>query len=471
MMIVHGSILTMDKRRRIIEDGAVCIDDRRILDVGTSEELLGFYEAKCVIDARKKVVMPGLIDTHGHPFGLIKAIGEHVDTKDWVRMRHFSEFRGQNEESFYIEGLLSAIERLKFGTTFGLTLFNRVDDPVFASMNAEAVQKVGIRGIIAIGPLLDRWPKIFSKWEKDNRFDRLVDLDEIYKVCERFLTKWPKKDKNKVFGWLGTSNLGSIKESEKITVDAHMELSQMAHEFDVGITTHASGGDVEQSYKNYNILGPNTLLVHCPGLSDKEIQLLKITDTNVSHNPSVIGFMASSSTDGPTWPPIVEMIDSGIIVGLGTDGPSGRITTFDMFREIKLAMMIQRLRMRDRWVMPPGKVLEMATVDAARVLGMETEIGSLEPGKRADIIIVDMYKPHLVPIYMIPYRLTYEAQGQDVDTVIVDGEVIMENRVVKTVDEEMVLEQAQNEAERIIEKCGLGPYMKLAKNFWGQTRY
>jgi cytosine/adenosine deaminase-related metal-dependent hydrolase len=173
----------------------------------------------------------------------------------------------------------------------------------------------------------------------------------------------------------------------------------------------------------------------------------------------------------PTWPPIFEMIDSGVTVGLGTDGPSGRITTFDMFREIKVAMMMQRLRKGNRWVMPPGKVLEMATIDAAKCIGLDAEIGSLETGKKADITIINMYKPHLVPIYMVPYRLAYEAQGQDVDTVIVNGEIIMENRIVKTCDEELILEQAQGEAEKLIDRCDLSPFMQLPDNFWSHSTY
>jgi cytosine/adenosine deaminase-related metal-dependent hydrolase len=181
--------------------------------------------------------------------------------------------------------------------------------------------------------------------------------------------------------------------------------------------------------------------------------------------------MASSYVGGPTFPPIVEMIDAGIKTGLGTDGPTGRITNFDMFKEINVGMMLQRIRLQNRYVMPPGKLLEMATIDAAKVVHMEKEIGSLEKGKKADIILIDMFKPHLVPIYMIPYRLTYETQGQDVDTVIVDGKILMEKREVKTVDEKDVLERAQIEAETVIEKCGLHPWLDLAKNFWGQSRY
>jgi len=168
--------------------------------------------------------------------------------------------------------------------------------------------------------------------------------------------------------------------------------------------------------------------------------------------------------------PVVELLDAGVTVGLGTDG-SAPDRTFDIFSDMRMAQALQRHHFHDSSYMPPGKVLEMATIDAAKALGIGNEIGSIEAKKRADIILVNMNKPHLTPRFMIPHRVVYEAYGHDVDTVIVDGKIIMEDRVVKTVNEEEMLDQAQRVAEEVVEQNSLEKYLEITKGFWGYSKY
>jgi cytosine/adenosine deaminase-related metal-dependent hydrolase len=167
---------------------------------------------------------------------------------------------------------------------------------------------------------------------------------------------------------------------------------------------------------------------------------------------------------------VPELLDAGVIVMLGSDGTAPD-RSYDMFRHMSLCMHYHRRHFQDTSYLPPGKVLEMATIDAAQALGRDSEIGSLEPGKRADLILVDMFKPHLYPLNMPVYRIAYFVNGADVDTVVVDGKVLMEGRKVLTMNEADVLEFAQRETEAMLDRTGFRHLTELPPKFWGHSRY
>ena len=240
------------------------------------------------------------------------------------------------------------------------------------------------------------------------------------------------------------------------------EIRELADETGRGILAHGGGGIIKSALE-LGLLGPDVVLAHCGGLSMEEINILKRTGTSVSHCPRARSIMRRRC-------PVVELLDAGVTVALGSDG-SAPDRTFDMFTDMRTAQTLQRHHFHDASYMPPGKVLEMATIDAAKALGLEREIGSLEAGKRADIILVNLKKAHTTPIFMVPHRVVYEADGHDVDTVIVDGEIVMENRTVRTVNEGKVLEQAQRVALETVESNDLEKYMVLPEGFWGRSKY
>ena len=181
------------------------------------------------------------------------------------------------------------------------------------------------------------------------------------------------------------------------------------------------------------------------------------------HNPSAIFSILGRC-------PVPELLDAGVTVFLGSDGVAPD-RSYDMFRHMFQCMRYHRTYFHDPGILPPGKVLEMVTIDAAKGLGLEQEIGSLEAGKKADLILVDLHRPHLYPLNMPLYRLMYFASGSDVDTVIVDGKILMENRRVRTVDEDQVLEMAQSAAEQALDHASLRHYLELPDRFWGVSRY
>jgi cytosine/adenosine deaminase-related metal-dependent hydrolase len=223
------------------------------------------------------------------------------------------------------------------------------------------------------------------------------------------------------------------------------------------------GGGVIKSAKELGLMGPDVMLIHCGGLSEEDINIFAETKTNVSHCPRARAIMRRRC-------PVPELLDAGVNVALGTDG-SAPDRTFDTFADMRTAQTIQRHFFHDSSYMPPGKVLGMATIDAANALGIGKEVGSLEVGKRADIILVNLNKAHLTPRFMIPQRIVYEAYGHDVETSIIDGKIVMENRVVKTINEERALDQAQRIAEEVVEYNDLEKHMGIPEGFWHSSKY
>ena len=211
------------------------------------------------------------------------------------------------------------------------------------------------------------------------------------------------------------------------------------------------------------ILGPDVILSHATEFTDEEIAILRRTNTRIVHNPS-----ANAATNRRFQ--LVELLDAGVTVMLGSDGVAPD-RSYDMFRHMFQAMRYHRFYWRDTKVLPAGKVLEMVTVDAAKALGLEKEIGSLEAGKKADVILIDWWRPHLMPMNMPLYRVAYFANGNDVSTTIVNGRVLMRDRKVLSVNEDDVLMLAQREAEAAIRRTGLESMMQTPDGFWGRSRW
>ncbi|MBM3523970.1 MAG: amidohydrolase family protein [Alphaproteobacteria bacterium] len=210
------------------------------------------------------------------------------------------------------------------------------------------------------------------------------------------------------------------------------------------------------------LLGPDAVMSHCIDLDPDEIEAIVATDTKVAHNPS-----ANFSIKGRC--PAIELMERGATVAIGSDGTAPD-RSYDMFRHMWQAMHYHRRHFRDASVLPPGKPLQMVTIDAARALGLEAELGSLEAGKRADVTLVNLEAPHLYPPNMPLYRLTCFAVGSDVDTVIVAGEIRMEGRRVLSVDERAVLGKARQETEAMLARTGLDALLATPAGFWGKAR-
>jgi 5-methylthioadenosine/S-adenosylhomocysteine deaminase len=474
LMISGGTVITMDGERRVIEDGALAIAGDLIVDVGLTRELQSRYRPRRTFDAKNKVVMPGLIDGHGHSgHTLVKTMGMGRPQGWWEACeRIYAE--GSDEDFWRADALLAALERLKFGVTCGITYFGggdsvmRTDDPRYGDLHLSAVQKVGIREFLAVGPRRPPFPRKYSHWDGGNRRDTQVTFEQQLETCETLIKRWHGKANGK----LNLCMMFPVHHSERdpLTPDELKDMKRQAKATRAltekyGLLFTQDGHTrttIKFAHEELGILGSDTLLSHCTEITEEEIQICKDNDIKVVHNPS-----ANYSIRGRC--PVPELLDAGVTVMLGSDA-TGPDRSYDMFRHMFQCMRYHRFYFRDASVLPAGKVLEMVTIDAARALGLEHDLGSLEPGKKADVILIDMFKPHLVPANMPVHRVAYFANGNDVDTVIVNGEILMENRMVKTVNEAEVLEGAEKAIKDAIERTNLQHLLTLPERFWGVTK-
>jgi cytosine/adenosine deaminase-related metal-dependent hydrolase len=212
------------------------------------------------------------------------------------------------------------------------------------------------------------------------------------------------------------------------------------------------------------LLGPDCILSHCTGISERAIRIMAETGSHAAHHPR-----AGRIYTYPGRAPVPELIDAGVNVALGADSPSTH--NCDLFLDMKAAIDQQRIHFKDARILPPGKALEMATLAGYKALGLEAELGSVEVGKRADLITVDLFQPHLWPFDMLIYRLVYNATGNDVADVAVDGRLVMEGRKIATIDEGAVLERVQSVYDRFIERANLEPLTRNPQGFWNASRF
>ena len=477
LYISGGTYLTIDGQRRIIDNGAVAVDKGRIVAIGPAHELDGRYEARRSITATNKAVMPGLIDTHGHAgHSLTKTIGEDRDSREWLDQADHIYFQSTTPEFWFADGRLSALERLKFGTTTGMAIVGsqpRTDDPVYASGTARGYQEVGVRGIVAVGPARPPWPRTMSTWDGDVRTDHEVSLEQCLETTAAVIEEWHGAADGRIRVSIMMSTLVPSSDRNRPHSADHVTdvdraqaegVLRLANEYGTTMHAHVYYDMIRRAYHgDLDILSPKLSLAHCTGINDEDIRILAETGATVAHAPSTRSYIRARC-------PVPELIDAGVTVGLATDGTAPD-RSFDLFAQMKAAMTLHRVHFQDWTYMPPGKVIEMATIDAAATLGLQDELGSLEVGKRADIILLDLEQPHLVPSVQIPQRIAYQAMGQDVDTVIVNGEIVMEGRVVTTVDERAVMRSANEEAMKMVRRAGLESRLEVPGNFWSSTRY
>lgn len=473
ILITDGTVITMDPERRVLDNGAIAIVGSRIAAVGTTAELRARFSAGQVIDARRKVVMPGLIDGHGHAgHELLKTLAADSDNWDWIVERIYAH--GSTPEFWKADAMLAGLERLKFGVTTSVNFFGggdsvyRVDDPKYAEAYLNAVKAIGVRWILGVGPRRGPYPSLFTEWNGEVPREIRVTFERQIEVSETLIRKWNGLADGRVkmavvFPTISPDDnlagaaLDEVKREARVARDLSKRYQVLF------LQDGHTRGTVKYANDVLGLLGPDVILSHATNLTDQEIKLIASTGTRVSHNPSSVFSMNGRC-------PVTELLDAGANVMLGSDGVAPD-RSFDMFRHMFQATRYHRFYFHDAKVLPAGKVLEMTTIDAAKALGMEKEIGSLEPGKKADIVLVDWFKPHLVPMNMPVYRIVYYASGEDVATVIVDGRILMRDRQAFTADEGNVLNAAQQESELAVRRAGLPKDpTALPDGFWGTTR-
>jgi 5-methylthioadenosine/S-adenosylhomocysteine deaminase len=429
LIIENGTILTMDPQRRIIDSGSVAIRDGEISSIGPSDSLKE-TDACERIDAQGGIVMPGLINTHTHAaMTIFRGFADDLHLKEWLEEHIWpAEERFVTPENVRIGTRLAIAEMIRSGTT----TFN--DMYFFEDEVAAEASKAGIRAVV--GEVLLDFPTPSIKDPKDSM-----------KITEDLINKWKGNPLIKVavaphspYACSPAILRESKKLSEKHRIPMHTHLSETEKELEE--MQKRSGNSPVEHLESLDILGPRVIAAHCVHLSDRDMDIISKRGVGVSHNPESNMKLASGVA------PIPDLLESGVPVGLGTDGAASN-NDLNMFEEMGTAARLHKVFRKDPTVLDARTVVEMATINGARSLGLHDRIGSLEVGKKADIIIIDHNKVHTTPIYNPYSHIVYSITGHDVETVIINGRVVMRNRSLLTLDEKEAIERVRELSKSI----------------------
>ncbi|HYL39496.1 MAG TPA: amidohydrolase [Bryobacteraceae bacterium] len=429
LIVRGGTVVTMNSDHNIIPDGLIAVTDGRILDIGAEASLSQRYTADKVIDAASRVVMPGLINLHTHSsMILFRGLADDYSLATWGEAlaplhRQFDEAPGFQEAA----DRLACLEMLKAGTTTFVEMYHHPD--IVAGVAAQA----GLRAMVTLRLPFDR--DGFDKAKAEAEFDKL------YRA------------------WNGKSliTVGLAAHAPyTVPTDVLRFTAELANRRDVPLVIHLAEGPEESEriraqfgmspteyLDSLQFLSPRVLAIHTIRLSDSDIGILKKRGVSVAHNPESNAKLGSGVARVP------DLLRAGIHVGLGTDSAVSN-NDLDLFQEMDSAVKLQRAVRQDYRALNARQVLDMVTREGAAAIHMEREIGSLEVGKRADLIVIGLDQAELQPVYNYESQLVYMVKGRDVETSIVNGRVLMENRRVLTMDESAIRKETESFRQRIL---------------------
>ncbi len=426
VLISGGTILQFNGEDHVIKDGAIAVSGDSIEAVGKSDHITRDYIGKAHIDASGFIVMPGLINSHTHAaMTSFRGIADDMDLMDWLSNYIFpAEAKNVNPELAYWGSMLACAEMILSGTTTFCDMY------IFEDETARAAKESGMRCLV--GEVLFDFPSpnvktpeeglaysemLLDKWRGDPLVNIVVEPHSLY-TCSPDLMKKALRLAEKYNAPIATHFLENITERELIETKI--------------------GGSPIEFLSDMGYLNERFFIFHGVYMGDEEIPLFADNGCKVVHNPESNMKLASGVA------PVTRMINAGITMGLGTDGCASN-NNLDMFQEIDTAAKLEKSSLLDPKVMSAGTVLRMATCNGAKVLGMDYITGSLVPGKKADIILINTRKPHLTPMYSEYSHLVYSVLGSDVETVLINGKIVMRNRKILTID----IEEAMDRVNRI----------------------
>jgi 5-methylthioadenosine/S-adenosylhomocysteine deaminase len=429
ILIKNGWVLTMDPQDTLIERGAVAVSADRIVEVGTEDALTASYKAAKTIDAQEGIIMPGLVNAHTHAaMTCFRGLADDLPLMTWLNDYIFPAEAKLTPDIVYQGTRLACSEMILSGTTTFCDMY------LFEEAAAQAAKEVGLRAVVGeviydfpspnYGPVeegLKYTEDLIEKWRDDPLITIAVEPHSPY-VCSPELLQKARAiaDRN------GVPMVIHLAETEREVAEIKKKYGRtpVAHLADIGF------------------LSPGLIADHCVVLTEEDMMLLKDSDVKVAHNPESNMKLASGIA------PVPELLRHGITVGIGTDGCASN-NNLDMFQEMDTVAKLHKVHTLDPTVMDARTVVRMATIDGARVLGIGDTSGSLEEGKKADIIIIDIRSPHLTPMYNVYSHLVYAVTGSDVVTAIVNGRVLMEERAFTTLDVDEVMASVNRIAQGI----------------------
>ena len=433
LLVTGATIVTMDADRRVIEGGFLAVRGDSIVAIG--EQVITVFPkgmtAEKTIDARGKIVMPGLINGHTHiPMTLMRGLKDDVTLDDWLRKYIFpAEARNVTEDYVRWGSRLALAEMIRSGTTTFADMY------YFEEAEAEETKSAGLRGFLG-----ETWLDFPAP---DNKNEA-----EMAAYTEKFLKKWlgdPLIHASVAPHSIYTCSEKTLRDSAALARKYHapilIHVAEMQKEFVDSMKTN--NATPVQYLDRIGLLGPDVLAAHCIWLDATDIKILAERQTGCVHNPSSNMMLASGVAA------VVEQRAAGMRVGLGTDGPAGSNNDLNMMEEMDLAAKLQKTYRADPRALGAKGALEMATIEGARALHMEKEIGSLEAGKKADFIVLNLNVPNAVPLYDVYSQIVYALKASEIETVVVGGKTLLRDGKVLTVDEAQALAKAKEYGKQV----------------------
>lgn len=420
ILITNGIVITMNPQNDQFQHGAIAVVGDTITAVGDSEQLSD-VKANRTIDAHGGIILPGLINTHTHAaMTCFRGLADDLPLMTWLNDYIFPAESKLNPNKVYTGSLLACAEMILSGTTCFCDMY------LFEDEVAKAANEAGIRAVV--GEVLFDFPspnygsiengfsyteQLIEKWKSHPLITIAVEPHSPYLCSPEILQR-----------------SSSIAQKHQIPIVIHVSETRS----EVNVMMERYGRTPVEHLASIGVLTPNLVACHCVVLSENDIALLKKHQVKVAHNPESNMKLASGIA------PIPELLKAEVCVGLGTDGCASN-NNLDMFQEMDTASKLHKVNTLDPTVMDALTTLKMSTIHAATALGLDNKIGSLEVGKKADIIVIDTRKPHLTPMYHPVSHLVYSANGSDVVLTMINGKIIMENRQILSFDVEDVMKR------------------------------
>jgi 5-methylthioadenosine/S-adenosylhomocysteine deaminase len=424
LIITNGIVVTVDGSRRILDPGAVAIDGSTIVAVDTPANIAARYRGRDTIDATGKVVMPGLINTHTHAaMVMYRGLGNDLALMDWLQKYIFpAEGKTVSPEFVRIGTRLAALEMIQSGTTFFADMY------YFEEEVARVTKAAGLRGVL--GQTVIEFPVPDARTpaealKRTEAFAREFDHDELIT---------PSIAPHAVYT-LDAATLSAVGAlAKRLMIPIQIHLAETSAE--IGLSQERHQMRPVAVLESLKFWAPTTLAAHGVWIDDDEIALLKRRDVGIANNPESNMKLASGTA------PVLKYRRAGVNVGLGTDGAASN-NDLDMFEAMRQAAFQQKLVSMDPTAITAAEALELATIGGAGALGRRQQLGSLEPGKLADLIVVNMSRARQQPLFDPVAQIVYTSRGDDVDATIVHGRILMRDRKVLTLNETQVLRDAR----------------------------
>ncbi len=446
-LLTHATVITMDPDRAVLEDTAIYIQGDRIQAIGPTDTLLAAYPTVDVLDCRDRVIIPGMVNTHTHLFQtLLKGLGDDRVLKEWFMCMTGPSAVHLTAEDCHIAATHGCVESIKSGVTTLVDFMYAHPRSHMTAAVIQAFQETGMRGIVARGYMT------FDA-EVGVPAPLIESLDTALTDACDLIEKYNTPDARVQVG-LAPCTIWSVDS------DTLAKTRQLATDLKALITIHVAETTFElenamqrfgvgdlQYLEQTHFLGPDVLAVHCVHCQRHDLRIMKRHDVKVSHNPCSNMYLASG------FAPIPDMLMAGITVGLGCDGPASN-NNHNMIHSLKFGALIHKGYHQDATIMTAEKVLEMATIDGARAIGLDLEIGSIEVGKKADLVVLNFDNFCARPMHSPLSTLVYSALGNEPETVIIDGQIVLKDRQMQTVSEAEVLKQSQKAADELAARAG-----------------